>query len=106
MIEGDVVRNAIYDNGVAGRLCHAYAADTDELGLNAFDLHGVDLVDQSAGEGVFHTEQNTNLLHVILQLVTNLRGRSLVRDRRARDKFAASAATRASRGRCCSPRPG
>src|SRR5258708_22200551 len=42
----------------------------DERGLSAIDLYAVDLVDQGAGEGVFHTKKDTNLLHVILRMVT------------------------------------
>ena len=69
-VEGHVVRDAIDDDGVAGRFGHADTADVDELGLNSFDLHGVDFVDEGAGKGIFHSKQNTDLLHVILQLVT------------------------------------
>ena len=38
-VEGHVVRDAIDDDGVAGGLGHVHAADVDELGVNAFDLH-------------------------------------------------------------------
>jgi len=41
--------------------------------LNVFDLHGVDAVDKGSGKCIFHPEKNTDLLHVILQVVTNLR---------------------------------
>ncbi len=81
-IEGHVVRDAIDDDRVARGLGHVHAADMDELGADAFDLHRVDPVDEGAGKGIFHSKKNTNLLHVILQLVTDMLGRSLVRDRR------------------------
>src|SRR5438445_6914398 len=54
----------------------------NELSANAIDVHGVDAIDEGAGKGIFHSEKNTNLLHVILQVVTNLWGRSLIRDRK------------------------
>ena len=71
-IEGHVVRDAIDDDGVAGRLGHRDAADVDEFGCDAVDLHRVDAVDEGAGKGIFHSKENTDLLHVILQLVTDL----------------------------------
>ena len=57
------MRDAVDDDGIAGGGGHVDAADADELSLNAFDLHRVDAINERAGKGIFHSEQNTNLLH-------------------------------------------
>ena len=52
------MRDAIDDDGVAGGFGHGDSAETDELGVDALDLVGVNLVDEGAGEGVLHAEED------------------------------------------------
>jgi hypothetical protein len=47
---------------------------------NSFQLHPVDSVYERPGKGIFHSKKNTNLLHVILQLVTDMPKRAPVWD--------------------------
>ena len=63
------ITHRLYDANVATKVAQFIllgvggAKLVDELGLNSFDLHCVDAIDECAGKGIFHSEQNTNLLH-------------------------------------------
>ena len=62
-IEGDVVGDAVDDDGVARGLVELDGAGLDELGLNAVDIARIDVLDQRAGKAVLHAEQDADLLH-------------------------------------------
>lgn len=57
--------DAVDDDVIAGGRSHPNSSYVDELGLDTLDLHRVNPVDESAGEGVLHSEQNANLLQVL-----------------------------------------
>lgn len=59
-IEGDVVGDAVDDDGVTRGLIEWQRAGVDEFGLNAGDAARIDVLDESAGKAVFHAEQNAD----------------------------------------------
>jgi hypothetical protein len=56
------MRNAVDDHIVAGGNSHLHAAYMDKLGADPLNLHGIDMVDKCAGEGILHSEQDSNFL--------------------------------------------
>jgi hypothetical protein len=55
-IEGDVVRDAIDDDGVGRSFVEKDCAGLDEFGGDAVHIEGVDALDQGPGKAVLHAE--------------------------------------------------
>ncbi len=68
-IEGNVVRNAIHDHRVAGRLVQSHRADLDKLRLNPVDVPRIDVLNQCAWKAVLHAEEDADLFHCALTSV-------------------------------------
>ncbi len=69
-VEGDVVGDAVDDDGVGSGLVHVRRAGLDELGVDAVEGARVDVLDERAGKAVFHAEQNADLLHAVSLLMS------------------------------------
>ena len=61
-IEGDVLRNAVYDDPIAARICHLNPTHLDELCRHAFKVHVIDPLDQGGRKRVFHSEDDADFL--------------------------------------------
>ena len=64
-VEGNVVGDAVDDDRVWRGLVEVHGAGFNELGLNAVDVAGIDVLDQRAGKAVLHAEQNADLFHAV-----------------------------------------
>ncbi len=62
-VEGDVVGDAVDDDGILRSPVQVHRAGVNEFGLNAFDMAGVDVLDQCSRKAVLHAEQNADLFH-------------------------------------------
>ena len=67
-IEGDVLRDAVDDDAIAAGFGHLHAAELDELGGHALDLHVVDLFHQRWRKSIFHAEHDADFFHGCLTL--------------------------------------
>ena len=69
-IEGNIVRDAVDDDGVAGGLRHLDAARLEMLGRHAGDSHRVDAIHQGGWKRLFHAIEYADFLHIRSHLLT------------------------------------
>ena len=62
-VERDVLRDAVDDDAISGRLGHAHRADPDMLGHHPWNGARVDAIHQRRGKRVFHAIKNADLFH-------------------------------------------
>ena len=61
------VGDAVDNDGVAAGFSHLDSTQGDELGGDAGQPHGIDFLHEGGRKSLFHPEDDSNLLHTILQ---------------------------------------